>query len=294
MINIDKEYRQKVINTLLDRRKKYDGFGKDFAEAHKIHPAALSRLVNGHRDFILSDRKIVEIGIMLGMLPPRTWKLAETDVFKAIKEEVEFCKNFSVSKIFVDECAIGKTTTAVYLSKHLENCFYIDASQAKDKRLFIKTLALAIGVDNTGRLSDVIVNIKQFLRSIPSPVVLIDDAGDLEYPAFLELKGLWNATEGKCAWYLLGADGLREKIERGITQRKVGYKEIFSRFSGRCTSVVPTNKEDKIHFYRKMISDVLAENVQDKNTIPFLVDKCMIDDDISGLRRMEAIEMLYH
>ena len=45
---------------------------------------------------------------------------------------------------------------------------------------------------------------------------------------FLELKALWNATERCCAWYMMGADGLKEKINRAIEGKKVGYTEMLS------------------------------------------------------------------
>ncbi len=70
-------------------------------------------------------------------------------------------------------------------------------------------------------------------------LIIIDEAGDLDYPAFLELKAFWNATEGSCGWFMIGADGLRTKIESGIHSRRVGFREIFSRFSESYASVVP-------------------------------------------------------
>ncbi len=44
-----------------------------------------------------------------------------------------------------------------------------------------------------------------------TPLVVLDEAGDLQYEAFLELKALWNATEMCCGWYMMGADGLRRR-----------------------------------------------------------------------------------
>ena len=60
-----------------------------------------------------------------------------------------------------------------------------------------------------------------YLRTIDTPLVILDEAGDLQYEAFLELKALWNATERCCAWYMMGADGLKEKINRAIEGKKV-------------------------------------------------------------------------
>ena len=102
---------------------------------------------------------------------------------------------------------------------------------------------------------------------LPNPMIIIDEAGDLDYNAFLVLKELWNATEGTCGWYMMGADGLRNKIERGIAHKQVGYKEIFSRYSERYTSVVPSGTTDRMSFYRKLITDVLSVNMTDTTNL---------------------------
>jgi hypothetical protein len=170
----------------------------------------------------------------------------------------------------------------------------VDASQAKTKNAFVKLLAKSIGVDNHGRVADIKENIKYYLRLLPDPVVIIDEAGDMNYEAFLTLKEFYNATENTCGWYMMGADGLRNKIERGINNKKVGFAEIFSRYSERYTTIVPTGRDDKLRFYRKLITDVLAVNIADKQQLPAIVNKCLTHDgeNTGGLRRAESLLIL--
>jgi len=35
-----------------------------------------------------------------------------------------------------------------------------------------------------------------YLKTLPYPLIIFDEAGDLQYDAFLEIKALWNATGG--------------------------------------------------------------------------------------------------
>jgi hypothetical protein len=224
----------------------------------------------------------------------RKWVTAKTEVFTVITEEVEFCQQHAKSMIFVDECEIGKTWTAKHLARKLKNCFHIDCAQAKTKQQFIRLLARTIGVDDRDKYVKVKANIKYALSMLPNPVCIIDEAGDLEYPAFLELKELWNSTAGFCGWYMMGADGLRAKIERGVAGKKVGYAEIFSRFSSRYSKVVPAGNEDRKAFYKKLISDVMSVNMKNKSKLGQLVNKCMASDhgNIGGLRRAETLLIL--
>lgn len=97
-----------------------------------------------------------------------------------------------------------------YVKQH-KHAVYVDCSQVKTKLKLIRYIAKEFGVTSNGRYSDVYEDLVAYLRTIDTPLVILDEAGDLQYEAFLELKALWNATERCCAWYMMGADGLKER-----------------------------------------------------------------------------------
>lgn len=294
-MNTTVEFKQKVCAALLNARRNFDGSDAMFAKQYGISSAVFSRLKNGEIERIISEAQWMNIGRRLDVtMQNRKWNIARTDVFDMIEEEVRFCKEYSKSRIFIDDCGIGKTFTAKYLSRNLKNCFYVDASQGKTKNKFIRLLARTLGVDVNGTMSDVLDSVKYYLTTLSKPMVIIDEAGDIEYSAFLEIKALWNATENVCGWYLIGADGLAAKIERGIANRKVGFREIFSRFSERYSKITPVDKTERQLFYKKLITDVLSVNASNKNIIPDIVKKCLVqvDSKIGGLRRAESLLIL--
>ena len=147
---------------------------------------------------------------------------------------------------------IGKTFTARYYVAHHRNAAYIDCSQVKTKLKLIRKIASEFGVDSKGRYSDVYDDLVYYLRSIDTPLIILDEAGDLQYEAFLELKALWNATERCCAWYMMGADGLKEKMNRSIECKKVGYTEMLSRYGDRYSKVTPDDGKEREHFLKEM------------------------------------------
>ena len=296
MMTITKEFKEKVREALMAIRPNFDGADGAFAKQWGINGAVFSRIQKGQIDGVLADVHWITIGRELGVgTHEKKWNTAKTDVFITIEQDIKFCQQHAKAKIFVDECEIGKTHTAKYLSKTLRNCFYVDGSQAKSKQQFVRRIAKAIGVDQIGTYIEVKENIKYYLKLLPNPIIIIDEAGDLNYDAFLELTEFWNATEGYCGWYMIVADSLKAKIQRGILYKKVGYRELFSRFSSKYSSVVPQGRQDKIAFYKKLIGDVLAVNMEDKNTINQVVNKCITKDDndnIGGLRRAESTLIL--
>jgi hypothetical protein len=293
-MEITREFKDLVVEALKAQRANYDGTEQAFARQWGINSTVYNAMKNGKRDGLIRPAQWLNLGRELHVAPgQRRWATAKTDVFTVIEEDITFCKEFSKAKICVDECGIGKSYTAKYLSRTLKNCFYVDASQAKTKILFMRLLARTVGVDHNGSYAEVKENIKYYLSFLPKPIVIVDEAGDLEYGAMLDLKELWNATENTCGWYMLGADGLRRKIEKGISSQKVGFKELFSRYSERFTTIVPSGKDDKQAFYKKLITDVLSVNMTDGSNLNQIVRKCLTTDGATGgLRRAESLLIL--
>ena len=295
-VKVTESYKERVYNAMIEQRQLFDGTNGSFAKMIGINASIFTRIHAGERDGVLSPVKWIMLGQKLGVnTEERKWATARTEVFSIIEEDILFCKAFSKRRICVDDCGIGKTYTATYLSRNIRNCFYLDASQCKTKFQFVRALAESIGCDRSGRHGQIKQIMKIHLQTLDKPVIIIDEAGDLEYAAFLELKELWNATEHYCGWYMMGADGLRAKIERGINNRKVGFAEIFSRYSERFTTIVPKEKHERANFYRKLIIDTLVANNCPKDMVNEIVKKCMINDSsfIGGLRRAESLLLLH-
>lgn len=300
MIQLPNEFKMQVITALFDARSRFSGSDAQFAKQYGINAAVYSRLKNLEGESyegLISDAKLLEIGLKLDVSTnARKWQTVETDVFKAIHESVVFCQTYSKSMMLVDDAGIGKTYTAKHLSRTLKNCFYLDATQAKGKTEFIRMFARALGVDDKDKIVRVKNQIKYVLKVLPHPVVIIDEAGDLDDKTFLEIKEIWNATEGCCGWFMMGADGLQHKVERNINNKKPGFTEIFSRFGERYNKVVPQEKQEKLSFYKKLITDVIKANMTDQTKLQEVVNKCLKNDSgkISGLRRAESLLIIHN
>lgn len=296
MLQITHDFKVKARTALLDVRGNFDGSDSAFAKQWGINNSVYSRLKGGEIDGLLKDAQWINIGRELGIsLNERKFNIAKTDVYKVIEEEITFCKEYSKAMIFVDDCEIGKTVAAKHLSRSLKNCFYIDASQAKTKHLFTRMLAKTIGLDPSGKYAEVKANIKYYLKMLPMPIVIVDDAGDLHSDVFVDLKEFWNATENSCGWYLIGDDSLQRLIEKSINSKKVGFRAFFSRWSSNYSRVTPVEKQEKLLFYKKLITDVLSVNMPDKANLNAIVTRCLVQGtagQIGGLRRAESLLIL--
>ncbi len=286
-MRLDITFKNKVREAILKDRENYGGNDVEYAKKLGIDKAIYNRMKKGETEKLISDTKWLIIANDLGVkLREDNWKIARTQIYSEIEDNLAVCKETGMSMILVDDCGIGKTFCAKHIVRQMKNAFYVDCSQAKTKQQFIRLLAKTIGVDNTGRYTDVKTAIKTYLIYLEKPLIVLDEAGDLDYNAFLELKELWNAAPRQCGWYMIGADGLRAKIDRGVSYKKVGYAEIFDRYSN-FVKLVPTGTDDKEQFYRKLIGDVAYVNVEDKEIVGSLIATCMADN--KRLRYLETL-----
>lgn len=286
-MKLSAEFKHKIRDAILSDRENYGGNDSEYAKKIGIDKTAFNRLKNGQTEKLLSDTKWLLIANELGVqLREDNWKIARTEIYSEIEDNLMVCKETGMSMILVDDCGIGKTFCTKHIVRQMKNAFYVDCSQAKTKQQFIRLLAKTIGVDNTGRYVDIKSAIKTYLIYLEKPLIVLDEAGDLDYNAFLELKELWNAAPRGCGWYMIGADGLRAKIDRGINCKKVGYAEIFDRYS-TFVKLVPVGTEDKMKFYKKLISDVAYVNLENKEEVNKFVNECINEN--KRLRYLETL-----
>ena len=279
---ITNDIKTRIIEAIKANRENYPSDAKH-AAALGINTAVYSAVKNGQTDKVLSDASWIAIARRLDveLRSKIEWKAAKTPTYLYIMAQLEFSQNSCTSGILCDIPNIGKTFTArLYASSH-KNAVYIDCSQVKTKLKLIRKITKEFGVNSNGRYSDVYDDLVFYLRSIDQPLIILDEAGDLQYEAFLELKALWNATERCCAWYMMGADGLKEKINRSIECKKVGYTEMLSRYGDRYSKVTPDDGKEREKFLREQAHIVAKLNAPEGTDIKAIVLKTQ-----GGLRRV--------
>lgn len=259
MITTDVKLR--ILATIKERRPNYASDSK-MAVALGLNPAQFSRIQKGELESVISEANWISIARKLQVQLGNKAELvtAVTPVYDYITQQLTACQNDSLSGLLCDLAGIGKTYAArCYVREH-RNAVYIDCSQVKTKQKLVRQISKEFGLTSTGRYADVYEDLVYYIRSMQTPLVVLDEAGDLDYPAFLELKALWNATEHACGWYMMGADGLKAKIEANRSHNKVGFAEIFRRYGERYQRISPEGKEAMEEFTRQQVAMVAKAN----------------------------------
>ena len=267
------QFKRRIIEALVKAEKTSGLNGRQFSTRIGINPAQWSRLKAGETDGIITDGKYItlgrEHGLTVGESEP--WKTVETATFQYITSLLSTCHQECISSLLVDVSDLGKSYAAKHYCRNNQNALYIDCSQVKSRQLLIREIARQAGVTHTDKYNTVYRDLVYYLRSISKVIIILDEVGDLDYPAFLELKALWNATEGAVSWIMMGADGLRRKIERAINGQKVGYTEIFRRFGSQYRRITPASTNDTSDFKLQQIGLVAKANAPAGTDIQKLV-----------------------
>lgn len=279
---ITTEQKTMILAAVKENRTNYPSDAKH-AAALGISASVYNGLKKGQTDKALSEGAWIGIARRLNVTlrPGMAWMPAKTPTFEFVTAQLEICQQGSLSAILCDMPNIGKTFTARHYVQTHKNAVYIDCSQVKTKTQLVRKIAAEFGVNSNGWYHNVYEDLCYYLRSIDHPLIILDEAGDLKNEAMLELKALWNATERCCAWYMMGADGLKERIRRSIEMKMVGYTEMFSRYGDRYSKVTPDDGREREQFLMGQARIVAQVNAPEGTDIGALVRRSR-----GGLRRV--------
>lgn len=284
---ITNDFKQKVLAAIAQARTSFYGSDAKFAVSIGISGSQYSRVKNGETDRVLSDANWITLARLLdvNINSDTAWKTASTPVYQYVTAQLEICQREGLSSMLCDLSDIGKSYAAKDYAKNHTNAVYIDCSQVKSKQKLIRKIAQQLGIGCSGKYAEVYENLSFYIKTLPNPLIIIDEAGDLQHDAFLEIKALWNATEHCCGFYMIGADGLEHKMRVSIDNQKVGYTELFSRFGKRYGKIIPAGDESKkiLDATALMIIKANAPTGSDYNRI---LRSTMGEDGKPSLRRI--------
>ncbi len=259
---ITDDMKTRIVVAISSNRQNYLSDAKH-AVALGISSSIYSEIRKGKTDQKLSDAKWMTIARRLGvgLDEGAEWKIVRTPTFEYLTSQLELCRKNSLSGMFCDIPNIGKTVAAKHHAKSRPYVVYVDCSQVKTKQRLFRYISREFGLNSVGKYADVFDDLVFYLRTLDHPQIILDEVGDLVYEAFLEIKAAWNGTEGCCSWYLMGADGFKAKLDRGIEFKTVGFAEIRSRCGDKYNSITPTEGEERRKFLLTQAAMIARANV---------------------------------
>ena len=280
-----KTIEQQIAETLLaDRRASSFDSDARYARSKGITPVDFSNIKKGKylaNPQLISRQKWAMIARSIEFNPTDSHKLvtAPTRVHQYLTGQLDVCRQMSFTAIMVDEPGIGKTHVCRdYARKHAGTVFYINCSDSPGKTRFVEALARVLGLERERTIEDTFHTCVQYLTTfVEKPLLILDEAGDLEQTAILMVKRLYNATENHLGIYMVGSDGLKTRFKQGLRLEKNGYTELMSRMGARfsrCTPVKQEGAQRMKDFIREEARAVcLANGIDSEHTISEIINQ---------------------
>jgi len=265
-MNLNQKEKQAIGQALIKLQGAKGMNQAQFARSVGLNSADLSNI--RHENWVknaqlIGDSKWIRIARIVGFTrnDEMRWKTAETSMKQFIDRQLSVCQQYHFTSILVDDAGTGKTFACKNYAHQRPHVYYIDCSNSRQRGRFVKALAKAVGVDGVSNgIDDLMEEAIYAIQLTENPLIILDEAGDLADSAFLELKRLYNNLEGICGFYVVGADGLRRKIEKNIAREKVGWTEIFSRMGKRSSKHVAGGPDDKRQIMNEMAVSIISAN----------------------------------
>ncbi len=269
----------------------YKESGQKYAQSIGMDKADISNIKNSDKWNLIGPAKWVKLARHVNFQrgAQAAWVSADTSVKRYLFMQLDMCKNEGLTGIMVDSAGIGKTHAAKVYANQYEEAYYIDCSIIPSKAAFIRGLGKAVGVGGEGKLNEIIENVIFVLRQTDKPILVFDEAGDLEHAALLILKRLYNALEGVCGMYMIGADGLKSKLQRGISNKKLGFVEIFSRFGKKFSSALPEKLDDRVKYLSSMAREIAITNGVSEEADLQRIYTGLTSDGVGDMRKVQRM-----
>lgn len=217
-----------------------------------------------------------------------TVEIVQTETLKKIQERLHVCQQTSSCDLLCDSAGIGKSTACEDYQRRNPNVMYINCSSAGKLNSFKRAFAMVVGVPTTGRINDCFETAIIAVKMMHKPLLILDEGGDLEDKALIALKQIYNETEDVLGIFLVGAGGLKKRLESGRSIDKPGFDEVFSRFGKEFRRITPdpcvAGRDAFENYMRSEMMAVLAGNGFSQHDIQIITAN-MKDRDLRAIKR---------
>jgi DNA transposition AAA+ family ATPase len=241
-----------------------------------VSPAMLSQMKNHNWDNISDDmwRKVSKyVGVTAS-----GWNFAETRNSNELMLFFNDSQQFSLVMAITGKAGAGKSETAKKYETENKNAFLLSCNEYWDKRWFLRELLAKMGKEHSGlTLPEMMHKAVLLLKSLESPIIILDEADKLADNVLLFFITLYNELENHCGIVLMATHFLEKRIKRGVAMEKKGYREIYSRVGLRFIELESTS-------YLDVEKICKANGVEDPAIIRTISKDC--DGDVRRVRRL--------
>ena len=269
-----KEEKQRISERLREYCQQKGSQNKAANSLNGVSSATISAILSGKWDLI-SDDMWRGVASQIGH-DSRGWTLANTAVSDKMRFTLENAKNESLVLAVTGFAGCGKSEAIKQFAESHRNVFHLCCSEYWNRRTFMAKLLQCMGTAYCGgTVSDMMDSIITTLKSMDSPLVVLDEADKLTDQVLYFFISLYNQLEGHCGIVMASTPYLEKRLTRGVRLQKKGYEEIYSRLGRKFVKLNVINSED-------IAAVCVANGITDRMMI-----KGIIGESENDLRRVK-------
>lgn len=209
-----------------------------------ISSVDINNIINNKWDK-LTDDFLENISQQIISLNDHKWKIVETRDFRLLSQLLQDAKKHANVFAVTGEAGIGKSFIIKHFANAQQNTFQLSCNDYWNRNLFLKELLSVLGKEvNGGTVGEMMSVVIKTLRSMPNPIIIMDEADKLSDQVLYFFITLYNVLEEKCGIILVSTNHLEKRIIRGLKLNKKGYKEVYSRIGRKFIELKGPNPKD--------------------------------------------------
>lgn len=235
--------KERITEALRRYVERYPSQNRAARSLQGVSAGTVSQILNGKTELV-SQEMWRRVAAQVTDRRPEGWQVVETTGYQQVAFALGDAQRARVATWVTGEAGCGKTTAArLYAAEHAE-AYYILCSEDMHKADFVREIAQRLGVGTLGTVRELWEAVLEALVQQEAPLLIFDEADKLSEGCFHYFIALYNRVEDRCGIVFLSTDYIETRIRRGLSCRRAGYKEIWSRIGRKFFALDATSRED--------------------------------------------------
>lgn len=185
------------------------------------------------------------------------WDTVETPQYDSIMTELADSKSRGYEKLIIGDTGCGKTYAVnEFKRKYPQNTYCITVSNLYYVNDILGELCDVVGVQTVQRPLSRVRDLSKQMHSLRQtgrqPIIIIDEAENLNLSALRMIKALYDAVAGACPIVLIGTNQLLKKIDHLRKKDFDGIQQLYRRFKAGIRLLDPVRKDMYEPFLEKV------------------------------------------